>query len=72
MSFRQPLPLPSEGFIRVCQVLQMFPISRTTLWRKVNAGEFPKPHKLGPRTTVWDMDELRAFKESVSRGERHG
>lgn len=63
--------LPSEGFIRVRQVLQMFPISRTTLWRKVNAGEFPEPRKLGPKTTVWDIEELRAFKNSVSKGERH-
>lgn len=72
MNSRQLLPLPTEGFVRAPQVLQMFPFSRTTLWRRVNAGEFPKPHKLGPKTTVWDVEELRAFKESVSRGERHG
>jgi len=56
-------PLPAEGFVRVPQVLQMFPIGKTKLWEMVKDGTFPKPSKLGPKTTVWDVAELRAFKE---------
>ena len=56
-------PLPAEGFVRVPQVLQMFPIGKTKLWEMVKDGTFPKPSKLGPKTTVWDIAELRAFKE---------
>ncbi|WP_287700464.1 AlpA family phage regulatory protein [Desulfovibrio sp.] len=69
MHNQYPTPFPSEGFVRLHQVLQMFPFSRTTLWRKVKAGQFPEPHKLGPRTSAWDVNELRAYKEKITSGE---
>lgn len=59
-------PFPSEGFVRLPQVLQMFPFSRTTLWRKINDGDFPKPHKLGPKTAAWDIAELRDWKRRIT------
>ncbi|GAB1253670.1 helix-turn-helix transcriptional regulator [Desulfovibrio falkowii] len=62
-----PPAIPLEGFVRTKQVLQMFPIGRTTLWRKIRAGKFPKPRKLGPKTSVWDVAELRALKDSIMR-----
>lgn len=40
-------------------VAAMFSISRATIWRKVNAGEFPKPVKIAGRT-LWRRDELLA------------
>jgi predicted DNA-binding transcriptional regulator AlpA len=27
----------------------------------VKEGRFPKPQKLGPRTTVWKVDDIRAL-----------
>lgn len=69
---QQPIPIPSEGFIRLPQLLQMFPISRTTLWRKIKAGEFPKPHMLGPRTRVWDIEELRSWKQNIVERQNDG
>lgn len=58
--------IPTEGFVRLPQVLMMFPISRTNLWRMVKSGAFPQPKKIGPRTTVWDVQELREFKKRLS------
>ena len=63
-----PIQFPSEGFIRLSQLLQMVPISRVSLWRKIKAGEFPKPHMLGPRTRVWDIEKIRAWKEHFTAG----
>lgn len=57
---------PSEGFVRLPQVLLMFPVSRTNLWRMVKSGSFPQPKKIGPRTTVWDVQELREFQKLLS------
>lgn len=37
------------------------PVSRSTWWAGVRDGRFPKPIKLGPRTTAWrevDIDSL--------------
>ena len=33
--------------IRIRDVCRMTGLSRTTLWRRVNSGQFPKPLRLG-------------------------
>lgn len=53
--------LRSGAFLRQSQVLQFVPISPATLWRRVKAGEFPKPVKLGPRVTAWEADAVREW-----------
>jgi prophage regulatory protein len=37
------------------------PVSPATLWRWIKEGKFPQPFKLGPNTTVWDLDQIEAF-----------
>lgn len=32
------------------------PVSPATIWRWVKDGKFPAPFKLGPNTTVWDLN----------------
>ncbi|MEN9533323.1 MAG: hypothetical protein RIQ83_2547 [Pseudomonadota bacterium] len=44
--------IPSTGFIRQAVILKQFPFSKTTLWRKVKQGSFPKPVKLSERVTA--------------------
>ena len=42
-------------------VVGLLPFSASTLWRKVGAGEFPKPTKLGARISAWKVADLRAW-----------
>lgn len=63
-------PLPEEGFVRLPQVLRMFSIGKTKLWGMVKSETFPQPRKLGARTTVWDIAELRAFKDQLPGGRK--
>lgn len=51
--------LPVEGYVRLPQVLSVFPISRSSWWAGVSAGRYPKPVKLGPRTTAWRVEDIR-------------
>jgi prophage regulatory protein len=45
--------LPETGYVRQTQLIPViFPFSSATLWRKVKAGTFPRPVKLGPRMVV--------------------
>lgn len=39
----------------------ILPWNPSTLWRKVKAGEFPQPVKLGPNSTAWVLDEVEAW-----------
>ena len=55
-------PFPHTGFVRLSEILAPrgpIPISKSTWWLGVRAGRFPAPMKLGPRTTVWRVEEVR-------------
>jgi len=39
----------------------LLPISRSTWLNGVREGKFPKPVKLGPKTTVWRVEDIRAL-----------
>lgn len=53
--------LQSEhGVIRLPKVLEIYPVGKSTLYRKIREGKFPKPYKLGPNTCVWSVEEVNA------------
>jgi len=56
-------PFPKEGLVRVSQIVRFLPISKCTWWNGVRAGRYPKPIKLGPNTTVWRAEDVRALAE---------
>jgi hypothetical protein len=39
----------------------LLPVSAPTIWRWVKSSKFPKPYKLGPGCTVWDLEEVETF-----------
>ena len=57
--------LPTTGFLRLSQVLSLVPVSKSNWWEGCRTGRYPKPFKLGPRTTVWRVEDIRAFIEGV-------
>lgn len=60
-------PIPSCGFLRLHQIMELIPISRSAWWEGCRTGRYPKPVKLGPRTTVWRAEDIRAFIENVGK-----
>ena len=58
--------LPAVGYLRQSQLIPaILPFSGSTLWRKINSGDFPKPVKLSARVTAWRVDDIRDWMESV-------
>ncbi|TXT31868.1 MAG: prophage CP4-57 regulator [Rhodocyclaceae bacterium] len=55
------LTLPETGFLRQPQVLAFVPISKSTLWRRIQARTFPDPVKLSQRVTVWRAEDIRRW-----------
>ncbi len=55
---------PKQGFIRQKGLLGLVGFSAPTLWRKVKAGTFPKPVKLGQNMTAWRYEEVQAWMEA--------
>jgi predicted DNA-binding transcriptional regulator AlpA len=46
----------------------LVPVSPATWWRWCSLGIAPKPIKLGPNTTVWDLDQVEAFLAKQASG----
>lgn len=56
---------PSTGFLRLPQVLAVFPISRSAFWAGVKLGKYPKPVKLSARCTAWRVEDIKNLLESI-------
>ncbi len=53
------------GFLRLAQIVpDIIPIGRSSWWAGVKSGRYPKPVKLGPRTTCWRAEEIYALIDS--------
>ena len=52
MAQRKP-SFPEFGFVRLPQILACIPICESAWWEGCRTGRYPKPVKLGPRTTAW-------------------
>ncbi len=59
--------LPETGCVRLKKILAPagpIPVSKSTWWAGVKDGRFPKPIKLGPRTTAWRVEDIRRLIET--------
>ena len=65
----QSNPLPETGFIRIWDVLKYIPVGKSTWWAGVATGRFPRPVKLGERTSAWKVEDIRALIEKAASGE---
>ena len=62
--------LPLAGFMRLPQILQLIPISKSAWWLGCREGRFPKPVKLGPKTTAWRVEDIAALIERLGASSR--
>jgi prophage regulatory protein len=53
----------SPRLLRLWAVLEIIPISKSSWWAGIKSGRFPKPVKLGPKTTAWRADDIFALIE---------
>jgi len=63
------ITLPETGFVRLPIIIgdakadppipPLIPVSKSTWWAGVKSGRYPRPLKLGPRITVWRVEDIR-------------
>lgn len=51
----------AHTLIRLPSVIARTGLSRSTLYRLVSAGEFPRPIKLGERCSAWNSSEIDSW-----------
>ncbi len=70
--------LPETGYLRLKQILgdpsqnvpPIIPISRSAWWAGIRSGRYPKGVHLGPRTTAWPVESIRALIASTKDGSK--
>lgn len=55
-----PPDLPGTAWLKLADVLQYVPVSRSQWFRGVASGQFPSPHKVG-RLAFWKARDIRAL-----------
>ena len=58
---------PARRLLRPKEVMERMGWSRTTLWRRVRAGEFPAPVSTGANITAFYEDEIDAAQANLPR-----
>lgn len=61
--------IPETGYLRLWQILgnpkatppipAIIPVCKSSWWLGVKTGRYPRPVKLGPRTTVWKVSDIQ-------------
>jgi prophage regulatory protein len=67
--------LPETGFLRLSQIIgnpkatppipPIIPVSKSSWWAGCKSGRYPKPVKLGNRTTAWRVSDILALIEAA-------
>ncbi len=63
----KPNMMPETGFVRLPQVLAIFPVSKSTWWAGILSGRFPKPVRISERCVAWRVEDIRALIEAAGK-----
>lgn len=58
--------LPETGFLRLPQILELYPVGKSTWWAGVKNGKYPPTVHLSPRISAWRVEDIKALIEDVA------
>lgn len=57
--------IPETGFVRLPDILAIYPVSPSSWWEGVRTGRYPRGFKISKRCTAWRAEDIRALIASV-------
>lgn len=66
------VPKTPRRFIKLAEVKTLTTLSTSEIYRRIAAGTFPAQIPLGPKSVVWQLDEIHTWCDeriAASRGE---
>lgn len=54
-------PIPPTGYMRLSDILLYFPVSKSTWWKGVASGSYPRGVKLSQRCTAWRAEDIASL-----------
>lgn len=58
---------PLVRLLRLRDVLELVPVSKSGWFAGINAGRFPRGRHISPRVTVWRSDEISQLIDAVGK-----
>ena len=59
-----PIEQAEKRVLRLREVCERYGLGRSTVYRLMDQGQFPKPIQLGPQAVAWRVEDLEAWLES--------
>lgn len=56
--------MPTDSFLRLSEVCDMVALTKSTIYREIKKGEFPKPRRLTAATSAWLRSEIEGWMNS--------
>ena len=53
------------GFVRLPILVKLLGVSKTTIYKEIREGRFPKHVRLSPRVSAWRIADLKAHFEKL-------
>jgi len=50
--------------VRMSRLVEMIGLSRSTIWKLLSEGKFPKPIRLGSRSIAWRINDIEEWLQS--------
>ena len=63
-----------DRLLRLPEVLELIPVSKTSWWNGIKEGFYPPGVKLGPRTRAWALNDIMELVENgitIQEGRKH-
>ncbi|MFM7255129.1 MAG: helix-turn-helix transcriptional regulator [Betaproteobacteria bacterium] len=57
----------AEQLLRLPEVLRLFPVSRSSWYVGVRAGNFPAPVRIGARSVAWRLGDVQALIDTCAQ-----
>jgi prophage regulatory protein len=66
-----PTTLPVTGFVRLRDIIGPggpIPVSKSSWWKGIQEGRYPRPVRLGPRMVGWRIADIHALIARLEAG----
>lgn len=57
-----------DPFLRLEQVLAVFPVSPSSWYQGIKDGLYPAPMKIGPRASAWRTSDIKTLMDRCNEG----
>lgn len=57
---------PVLGFVRMPVLIKLLGVSKTTIYKEIREGRFPKQVRISPRVSAWRITDIKAHLEQLT------